>query len=564
MLLLIGFAFLAGVLTVASPCVLPLLPVILAGSAAGGKRRPLGIIAGFVLSFTTLTLGLSYLVGALGLDPDRLRAAAAVVIILMALVLIVPALKTGFAALAGRLVRVRPSAGAAGRPAAGDGWWPGVLTGLSLGVVWTPCVGPIMASVIGLAASRRLDSGGALLALVYAAGTALPLFAVMAGGRGLLRRFGGLAARLEAIQRLFGVLMLAAGAALLVGADRRFQAWVLDAFPGYGAGLTAVEDTPAVRDALAARASGAAGTAGAAPAAAAAIPDRNGADPLARTDGRWLNSPPLTLEALKGKVVLVDFWTYSCINCLRTLPYLRAWQERYAAAGLVIVGVHTPEFGFEADADNLAAAVRDLKVTWPVVQDNGYGIWNAFANRYWPSHYLFAPDGALVETRFGEGGYAETEAAIRRLLGLAAGAAAAPADAPSAAAGVNPETYLGAARGQPLAAAAALKAGGFAWRLEGGWTQTDEYLESAADGESTLYLDVRAAAVYAVVSAAAPGAAIEVAFAGRSGAAGPSVRIVPDGDKLYRLFGAADAEPVAGTLILRVRGRLRLHALTFS
>lgn len=245
--LLVLFAFVAGIITVLSPCVLPVLPVVLSGTVGGGRLRPVGIIAGFLASFSFITLALAFLVRSFSLDPELLRIIAAATILMMATILIVPALKDRFMMFAGSLLLGKRKATTGGpRP----GFVPGFLTGLSLGVVWTPCVGPIMASVITLAISSSVDIGAVVITLAYALGTSLPLFAVMQGGRALLGRFPGLASHLGMIQRVFGVLMLVTGISILTGWDRNFQSWMLDVLPGYGSSLTAFEENESVRKAL--------------------------------------------------------------------------------------------------------------------------------------------------------------------------------------------------------------------------------------------------------------------------------------------------------------------------
>lgn len=577
MVLLVLFAFAAGIITVLSPCVLPVLPVVLSGSAGGGRLRPSGIIAGFLASFSFITLALAFLVRSFGIDPDLLRIFAAATILLMALILVVPALKDRFMLFAGSLLGGRRKAVS---PGSGQGFVPGFITGLSLGVVWTPCVGPIMASVITLAISSSVDLGAVAITLAYAFGTALPLFGVMQGGRALLVRFPGLSSRLGSVQRVFGLLMLVTGISLLAGWDRNFQTWMLDALPGYGNSLTALEDNPAVRKALEKRSLGMrppeTGAVGAGPDSATSvseIPDRTGSDPFVRTSGIWFNSPPLTLEGLKGKAVLVDFWTYSCINCIRTLPYLRTLHDRYARDGLVIVGVHTPEFAFERNPDSVRKAMEKLGVSWPVVQDNDFGIWNAFSNRYWPAHYLFDREGVLVSTHFGEGGYAETELLVRNALGLPAEAPGEDSPVPVTGSsfgskGVNPETWLGLERGRTLVSEGGVyrapkRLPRFGWSLDGPWIRSDGHVESA--GEGTLSLDFNAREVFLVVSTIAGETSEVTVLVDGNPVDTEDVRggiLSPSDDRLYRLFSAASRRK--GILTLKVRGRVRFHAFTFS
>ena len=555
--LLIGFAFLGGIITVLSPCVLPVLPIIFSGSVADGRSRPYGIIAGFIFSFSLLTLSMTLIVRVFDIDPGILRLAAAVIIVIFAFVLIVPWFKEKFMVFVNALLNKRKMKSPSN--SSSNGFFAGMLTGFSLGAVWTPCVGPIMASVITLAISQSIDAGAVFITLSYAAGTSIPLFAIMKGGRGLIQRFPALNRNLSKIQRSFGVLMLVTGIALFTGLDRDFQSWILEAFPGYGTGLTSIEDNSGIQRELKRRAN---------ETEMSGIPDRTGSGPLTRTSGRWFNSKSLTLDELKGKVVLVDFWTYSCINCLRTIPYLKIWNERYAEKGLVIVGVHTPEFAFEQDAGNLKNAIKDLGISWPVVQDNDYGIWNAFSNRYWPAHYIFDKKGELVSMHFGEGNYAETEELIQKLLGAEDYKVAETVN-PSYES-LNPETYLGSDRGLVQ------KPDGqknnhfilkempkdFSWGLDGYWNQSAEYIMPDKEGE--LVLHFKAKEVYLVISRQEESKAnINVSFNGApvntKDVFGGNLRLGES--RLYTVFSSERL--TEGLLTLKARGDVKLHAFTF-
>jgi cytochrome c biogenesis protein CcdA/thiol-disulfide isomerase/thioredoxin len=567
MALLVAFAFLAGLVTVLSPCILPVLPAILSGGVGGGRSRPWGVVTGFVLSFALLTLALSALVKLTGLDPDLLRYLAAALVLAFGLATALPFLRDRFELLASKLLSRNASATRASRA----GFLPGLALGLGLGAVWTPCVGPIMASVITLALSRSVDSGAALITLAYALGTALPLFLVMAGGRALLARAPWVSRRSSSIQRAFGFLMIATSVALFTGADRAFSAWVLKVLPNYGSGLTAIEDTKVVRAELAKRGAETQAT----PAQAVPALKAGASDPFSLSNGAWINTSPLSLASLKGKVVLVDFWTYSCINCVRTLPFLRAWNERYAGAGLVIVGVHSPEFAFERSEANVRRAVAELGVSWPVVQDNAYGIWNAFHNSYWPAHYLFDRSGKLVETRSGEGGYPETEAAIANALGLRAPVLAPPRDAATSGSSglgpevLTPETYLGYGRGERLASPEDVKTDAAStysaptslandrWAFEGPWTVKKEYSESVAG--SSLELRYRGARVYLVAGPVQDGEAAK-AKVYLDGSPVSSLSI--DADRMYEVL---EMPSQAGGLARIVfDGPVRVYSFTFG
>ena len=484
MTVLLAFAFVSGVITILSPCILPVLPIVLSGSIGGGKARPFGVLAGFVISFTVFTLTLSAIVHALGIPADALRVVAVVLIVLFGIVMLVPRLRDGFELLASRIASRGAQPGAAGASTTRRaGFWSGLIVGLSLGLVWTPCVGPIMASVISLALTQHVNGGSVFITLAYTLGTSIPMLAVMLGGRALLNKVPALTRNTANIQKGFGVLMILMGVAIGFGWDRRFQTAVLRAFPNYGAGLTAIEKAPTVSTALKSldpASPGAAGGGGPAMtsnasgarvfnAAMDAAPQNGvlgdyGLAPDFITNGMWFNtegiapaggqpaqggSLPLTLESLRGKVVVVDFWTYSCVNCVRTLPYLKAWYDAYRGSGLVIVGVHTPEFEFEMKSSNVAQAIRDLGVTWPVVQDNEYKEWNAYGNQYWPAHYFIDARGHVRYFHFGEGEYDVSEKVIQELLSEAGarvgGIVSKPAPQIDAA---TPETYLGYDRGR--------------------------------------------------------------------------------------------------------------------
>lgn len=398
MTLLLLFAFLGGFVTILSPCILPVLPIVLSGSLTGGKQRPLGIIAGFIGSFTFFTLLLSAIVKATGIPSDALRNLSVVIIFLFGVALLFPQTQVFLETL---IAKLSPQKSPTNR----EGFGGGVLIGLSLGLIWAPCVGPILASVITLAATSQLNSTAFLITLAYSLGTAIPLFAITYGGRNLLNKVPWLLQNTTKIQKFFGALMILTALALYQGYDRTFQAYILEKFPNYGAGLTSIEDNQQVKQELEKLKS-----------SPKSLNLNQKTAPELIGGGTWINSEPLTLSELKGKVVLVDFWTYSCINCIRTLPFLRAWHEKYRQEGLVIIGVHSPEFEFEKISQNVKTAANDFDLTYPIVQDNDFLIWKAYDNHYWPAKYLIDKDGMIRYTHFGEGKYNETEKMIQELL----------------------------------------------------------------------------------------------------------------------------------------------------
>lgn len=413
MILLIAFAFLAGIVTVLSPCILPILPVILTSSIGGvntGKSRPMGVVTGFILSFTFFTLFLSTIVRLSGIPADALRLLSIIVIAGFGISLLVPQFQILTEHLFSKLSSSAP------HHSSKSGFGGGLLIGMSIGLLWTPCVGPILASVISLAITGTVTFDAFLITASYAVGTAIPMFLIMLSGQNALKRIPWLLSHLGHIQKLFGVFMILTAIALVFNIDRQFQTFVLNTFPQYGAGITKLEDNTLVRSQLQKRTN------------PDRIPTGDRVTTLDQTlakgprapeiipGGSWFNSTPLTLRELKGKVVLLDFWTYSCINCQRTLPYLKNWYMKYKDKGLVIIGVHSPEFEFEKDAENVRRAIKDFGLAYPVVQDNAFDTWRAYQNQYWPAKYFIDKDGYIRHYHFGEGSYDESEQMIQELL----------------------------------------------------------------------------------------------------------------------------------------------------
>ena len=514
MTLLILFGFVAGAATALSPCVLPVLPIALSAGATGGRRRPLGIVAGLAVSFTFATVALVYVISALGLPGDLLRKLAIFALIGFGVSLMVPPLAARIEAALSRLggrVRVRRG---------GDGFWSGVAVGVSLGFVYAPCAGPILAGVITVSASQPFTAGRLAVALSYGVGSAAALYLLMLGGRRVL---APLARRGAGLQVAMGALMVLVAVAMLRSYDVRFQNTIASDLPSFLVNPSKpLEDTNAAHDAIA-EVRGASGGLGEAVAEAAPMPEASGPGSRLPVYGpapefvdnqRWFNTPgnrPLTMRSLRGRVVLVDFWTYSCINCLRTLPYLTAWDRRYRKDGLTIVGVHSPEFPFEKDASNVEEAIERNGIEYPVAQDNDLATWDAYGNQYWPAEYFVDSRGRVRFAHFGEGSYGEKEKVIRELLaeaGAAPGTTRTRVSAVAPSKGVTtPETYLGAARAErftnPLLSPglhdfrSAPPPGDDEFAYSGRWRIT---LDSAtAAGDSSLALHFGARRVYVVL-----------------------------------------------------------------
>jgi cytochrome c biogenesis protein CcdA/thiol-disulfide isomerase/thioredoxin len=465
MLVLLGFALLAGAGTALSPCVLPVLPALLSAGGIGGARRPLGIVLGLSITFTVAIVGAAKVVDGVGLGNDPLRVVAIAVLIGFGLALLMPRVSARLEAPLSRLARFGPRNG-------GDGFLSGVLVGGALGFVYTPCASPILAAVISVgAASGRTVA----IALAYAAGSAIVLLALTLGGRRLFDRVRA-AGRGPALQRALGLIMIATAVAMLANLDVHFDQFVAQNIPDVNltAGLECSSTVTARlhqitgREAKFKPANGsspcggsssglrtaAAGASQSSLLASAQMLQNLGAAPEFTGTQRWFNTAggrPLSLASLRGRVVLVDFWTYTCINCIRTLPYLKAWDAAYRRDGLTIVGVEAPEFAFEKDAGNVANAVEQFGLRYPVVQDNNMGTWNAYANAYWPADYLIDAHGNVRYASVGEGDYAKTETAIRALLaeaGAPVGGRGHPRGVVVPSQEATPETYLGTDRAQ--------------------------------------------------------------------------------------------------------------------
>jgi cytochrome c biogenesis protein CcdA/thiol-disulfide isomerase/thioredoxin len=451
MLLLVAFALLAGGATALSPCVLPVLPVVLSAGVTGGRRRPLGVATGLAVSFTFATVALVYLISALGLPGGLLRTLSIVVLIAFGISLLIPSLAERIEAA---LSRASAHARDSRRLRSDAGFWSGALVGAGLGFVYAPCAGPILASVITVSAAQSFTAGRLAVALAYGVGSAVVLYVLMLGGRKLTRR---LAPRSMGFQMAMGAIMVVVALALLGNLDTRFETAIASDLPSFLVEPTeGLESSHAARTQLAAlRGSKVTHAAGLHEAdAGLRLPVLGQAPEFKQTQG-WFNTAggqPLTLADLRGHVVLVDFWTYTCINCIRTLPYLNAWYAKYHSKGFEIVGVHTPEFPFEHSAANVAAAIAQNGIHYPVVQDNDYGTWNAYGNEDWPAEYFIDAQGRIRLADFGEGQYAAKERAIRSLL-LEAGASGlggstdVHAQQP-AAVEITPESYLGAERAE--------------------------------------------------------------------------------------------------------------------
>ncbi len=506
-MLLLFIAYAGGVLTILSPCILPVLPFVLARADRRFVTHGLPLLLGMAVAFVVVGT-LAAVVGQWAITANRIgRDIALVAMALFGLALLWPSLSDRLS---------RPLVALGNRLSdSSDGERSGVVSSAALGVatglLWAPCAGPILGLIFSTAALEGASLKTSLLLAAYALGACTALAVALLAGR---RVFAALKSSLhaaEGVRRALGALVLLAAVAIFFGFDTGALARLSTASTTR-LEQSLLERAGAAKNMPNAATSGDASTAanamqpGGATVAGEVLPDIK---PTLDGGGPWLNSPPLTLAALKGKVVLVDFWTYSCINCIRALPYVRAWAAKYKDAGLVVIGVHTPEFAFEKVADNVRKAVHDQQVDYPVVLDNDYAIWRSFSNNYWPAHYFFDATGKLRHTHFGEGGYDESERVIQQLLAengaktsaatlvdVKAGGAAA---APDAANVQSPETYIGYDRAENFASP-----GGAAedteheytdgkprlneWGLDGRWTIMSDSAFSGPAGARIAYV----------------------------------------------------------------------------
>lgn len=584
MALLILFGFVAGAGTALSPCVLPVLPIALSAGATGGRRRPLGIVVGLALSFTFATVALVYVISALGLPGDLLRKLAITVLLAFGVTLMIPPLA---ARIEATMSRFAGRAGVAG--GRGDGFWSGTAVGASLGLVYAPCAGPILAGVITVSASQPFTAGRLAVALSYGIGSAVVLYFLMLGGR---RLTAPLARRGVGLQIAMGAVMVVVALAMARDYDVRFQNEIAGSLPSFLVNPTeGLEDTAAARTALDdVRGEAAHGVGAKASSAAEAVAQSSpgkqsklpvlGPAPEFVGNQQWFNTPgnePLTLRSLRGRVVLVDFWTYSCINCLRTLPYLTAWDRTYRKDGLTIVGVHSPEFPFERDAGNVAEAIERNGIHYPVAQDNDLATWSAYGTQFWPSEYFIDARGRVRFAHFGEGEYDEKEQIIRELLAEAGRPVAkhrSGAHGVEASAGVTtPETYLGAARAErftnpmlspgshDFAKPASPGPSEFAYR--GRWRIT---LDSATSQGGSLDLNFGARRVYLVLGSPGRSRSVRVLLDGQpipAGFAGSDVRdgVVDVGAQ--RLYELVDL-PKVGSHVLRLEPEAGVAGYAFT
>lgn len=442
MVYLILVAFVGGAVSALTPCVLPILPALLAVSAGEGRRRVWGIVLGLELSFFLIGIVLAASLSAIGLPSNILQWLAAGLLVAFAATLLVPSLHARWQTFVSRL-----TAPVAGSVSTRSGFVGGLLAGAPLGLIWAPCAGPILAGITVAGASMRFSGRTVVMMVAYALGMLGPLLAIGFGGHRAsqwLKRKVGSGRRLELGM---GTILLLTAAMVGFGWANTINRWLAESVNLTSTPTAALEQQALALGGAHTAREGARVRLSESELVASGYPELEvlvdyGRAPELKGISHWFNSNPATMRELRGKVVLIDFWTYSCINCIRTLPYLKQWYADYKDEGFVILGVHTPEFNFEKDPNNVAQAIDDFGIEYPVALDPEYETWDQYYNRYWPAHYLIDRDGILRSVHYGEGAYDRTENEIRLLLSLPAMEAGA-AEEEVGVSPRTPETYLG-------------------------------------------------------------------------------------------------------------------------
>jgi cytochrome c biogenesis protein CcdA/thiol-disulfide isomerase/thioredoxin len=438
-------AFVGGVFTILSPCILPVLPFVFARADRPFRRSGLPLLLGMALTFSLVATAAAY--G--GYWVVRLNQGGRYIAMFVFLILGLTLLFPDFAEALTRPL-VRAGSRLQGAPTTETSVSKSFLLGISTGLLWAPCAGPILGLILTGAAIQGPGARSSFLLLSYALGAATSLGIALFAGKKVF-------ATMKHSLRFDIWILRVLGAAVIIGVVAIALGWDTNLLAKFSFVNTATAEEHLIH---------ALGAPKLAPTNASAaepvLPDEG---PMPELSGAvaWLNSPPLTREQLRGKVVVIDFWTYSCINCLRALPYTEGWYAKYKDAGLVVIGVHTPEFAFEKERSNVEQAVRDLKITYPVAIDSNYKIWQAFNNEYWPAHYFIDGKGRIRHHHFGEGEYDESERVIQELLrengakSLADGTINVTANGAEAAPDLqdtrSPETYIGYKRAEHFASA---------------------------------------------------------------------------------------------------------------
>lgn len=580
---LIALSFLAGILTILSPCVLPFLPVIIGGSLSNDhKWRPVVITASLASSVVAFTLLLKWSTVFIAVEPQVWSIISGSIIVVLGIITVFPVLwdkvsaQFNFTGKSHELLE---------KSSHKESLWGSVLTGIALGPVFSSC-SPTYALILATVLPQSFAVGLVNL-IAYAIGLSIVLLLIAVFGQKIISRLKWAADPKGWFKRIIGILFIAVGIAIMLGIDKDIETALVER----GFGITALEERLVeeasidMEDDLFHSSSNSAVEENSA--VKFNVPTPVPAPEFAGANG-WINSNPLTMEDLRGKVVLIDFWTYSCINCIRTIPYINEWHEKYADDGLVIVGVHAPEFAFEKVQANVEDAIAEYGIQYPVMLDNDFTTWRSYSNRYWPAKYFIDKEGNVRHFHFGEGEYEESEEVIRALL-EEGGEELDESELTSGIVPVGseqtPETYLGylrideAVKNDELAYDESTTysyeddLNADEWGLMGEWTVTEEHsLASGADGEYSQ-LDIRVS-----------GTDVYLVMGPREGVDSTTVRVVLNGEALpdalagddivegvvtvdeYRLYRLVESPDMLSDLEieLQVESGTELFAFTFG
>ncbi|KTC90674.1 redoxin domain-containing protein [Fluoribacter dumoffii] len=469
--------FIEGFGLIISPCILPILPIFLAGSLTGSKKRPLGIIIGFTLFFSFLVFFSHQLVHYLDIDFNWVRNIGYGILLLLGFIMLSNYLTERFAKITQGFARIGNFFSSADQSK--GGFWNGLFFGGVIAIVWTPCAGPILAAVIVQTALQKTTIISFLTLSAFALGAAIPMFIISLYGKNLMNTFTFFKRRALLFRKFLGGVIIASVVYMVY-----FEG---DVVSSSVSPQTGIKTSNSLINGL-----------------WFSYP----APPVQGIDA-WINSPPLDLSDLHGKVILIDFWTYSCINCLRTLPYIKDWYSRYHEKGLVIIGIHTPEFDFEKNLEHVRAAVKQYGILYPVALDNQFVTWRNYHNHFWPAHFLINKKGYVVYKHFGEGEYDVMENNIRFLLGVKDLATLRSLKGTSFNLTQTPETYLGYTKADPYYSPKFTKDRTTQyhfpselsineWGLDGLWQVTAEHVMSE-EANAAIKIHFNARKVYAVM-----------------------------------------------------------------
>lgn len=529
----IGLAFLEGFALIISPCILPILPLVLTGSLTGSKARPLGLIVGFILTFTLFTLFSKILIDHLHINANALRYASYTILTFLGIMMMSNYLTEKFNLFTKQIIHVNQ---ASNRNFIQNNFWSGVLFGALIAIIWTPCAGPILAAVIVQAIIQKTTINSFFVVLFFALGVSIPMLLIAFLGRGFMQHFNFFRGKSSLFRKLLGALIILGVIFSIYSTDLALFSARLK-FNNFVTSEVSHKIYPA--------------------------------PPLAGIVA-WINSPPLQLSNLKGKVVLIDFWAYSCINCIRTQPYLNEWYKKYKDKGFIVIGVHSPEFPFEAELTNVRKAVQLFGIQYPVALDNNFMTWENYHNIYWPSHYLINKNGDVIYRQFGEGNFEEIEKNIRLALGLK------PENGKyvtreKVSTDQTPETYLGFQRSENYANEAAGKINApeqyiypsklalNEWSLKGKWIISLHNITTAEKGAS-IKLHFKAKKVYAVMGNRDKPVKIDLLLNGK---VLPKSSLVVDTHQLYILLSLSEKEEGIIEMTAQSPG-LEVYTFTFG